>query len=160
MLVSSPILGPWPDLQYQTRISSCGTGFKFKQKVVGYSCSIHSTAKLLGTSCQAGHDCSSQGSQLGKTVDDSSFHTGHIAHSVLWKLANMEEASWSVPTRFLHVLWRKLAVSSMDLSKVCDANSYSRTQFKRICCIMMQHGGRNVRCPVTLYPLSRSRGRE
>ena len=39
--MSSPALGSWPDLQYQTWVSFCEVGFKAKQKPVGYPRNIH-----------------------------------------------------------------------------------------------------------------------
>lgn len=70
-------------------------------------CYLHNASAIItpvGVSCQAGHYCSAQGSQLGKTIDD--FFPWQLASDlpVLWKLARMEAASPSVLIWFIHVL--------------------------------------------------------
>lgn len=36
-----PSHGPWPDLQYQASVSSCGVGLKSKQKFISLSRSLY-----------------------------------------------------------------------------------------------------------------------
>lgn len=85
----------WPELQYQTSVFSCGASLKYNQKEVDFFHNIHATISPMGISFHTSSYWSSQGSGLGKTVDD---------HSLLisCKLASREEALWSVPTSFLH----------------------------------------------------------
>lgn len=64
--------GSWPDLYYQTWLSSFEVDLKSNQKSIGYSHNIPTTILPMGTSCQPGNCFMSQGSQLVKTVDDIS----------------------------------------------------------------------------------------
>lgn len=57
-------------LQHQARILLCGVVFKFNQKAIGCSHNIHASIVPLGKSCKTSCYCNSQGSQLGKTLDD------------------------------------------------------------------------------------------
>lgn len=56
-------------LRYESLVPSCKVGFKFNQKVLGYSHNLYATIVQMGLFRQASHDCGLQGSQLGKTVD-------------------------------------------------------------------------------------------
>lgn len=66
----SPAIWSWPDLPHQVHIPSCGAGFKAKEKVVHYPCHIPVTIAPALMSHQISCDCSLQGSQMHKTVDN------------------------------------------------------------------------------------------
>lgn len=55
------------------------------EKAVGESHNLHVTSSPMGMSCHASHYCSSQGSQLGTSVDDFSPSGLHTAPSATRK---------------------------------------------------------------------------
>lgn len=70
--MSFPTTDSYPGLQYQVCVFSCGMGFKYSQKVVGYTRNIHVIVATIDISCHDSHYCSLPGSQLDKTVVDFS----------------------------------------------------------------------------------------
>lgn len=81
---------------------SCRRGLKSNQKVIGCLHNIHATITTTYMCYQANSYCSSQDSQLDKTVDDFSLA---VVSMVPFGSAedNKKKISWLEPAWFFHV---------------------------------------------------------
>lgn len=72
---------------------------------------FHANVVLMGVSCHSSHYCSSQ-SSLSKTGDDFFPIATYISRSSTMTASEQEEATWSAPNLFLHILWPEYVVFS------------------------------------------------
>lgn len=80
---------------------SCRRGFKSNQKVIGCLHNIHATITKTYMCYQANSYCSSQDSQLDKTVDD--FSLAVVSMVPFGSVEDSRKISWLEPAWFFHV---------------------------------------------------------
>lgn len=129
---------PTTGFLFEACVSSWGEDCKADQKAVGYLCKSCSTLAPLDALYQAGHYYRVH-SWLRLLVIIF-YPQQPKAHSSTIESRKQEEASWSVLTCFLHVLWPKPVVSSaINPHHQCrwasKSNSNAQQQYSNACIV-------------------------